>query len=134
MPTITEAELDRLESLSQAHELPQVVGDLVEALREIDDERRMVALDASVARVIASQSRSALIAWQFQAAGAALALQRLMSAAQKMREAQQAWEYIINSATQEAASNVVDAEDAFDDMLAGLLADMQGVEGNNDRP
>ena len=118
MPTITEAELDRLESL----------------LREIDDERRMVALDASVARVIASQSRSALIAWQFQAAGAALMLQRLMDAAKKMREAQQAWEYIINSATQEAASNVVDAEDAFDDMLADMLAEMQGAGGNNDRP
>lgn len=57
-----------------------------------------------------------IIAWQFQAAGAALALQRLIDAAQHMREAQQAYE--------EYGSNedsATEAEAVFD----GLLADVR---------
>ena len=63
-------------------------------------------------------SMSTIIAWQFQAAGAALALQRLMTAARTMREAQKAYE--------EHGSNedsVAEAEAIFD----GLLADLRIV-------
>ena len=61
-------------------------------------------------------SMTTVVAWQFQAAGAALALQRLVDAAQNMREAQRAYE--------EYGSNedsVTEAEAEFD----GLLADMR---------
>ena len=61
---------------------------------------------------------TALIAWQFQAAGAALALQRLMSAAQVMREAQQAYETHGSN-----EDSVTEAESVFD----GLLADVRRV-------
>ena len=82
---------------------------------------------------------STIIAWQFQAAGAALALQRLMDAAQAMREAQQAWEDFIRekqddcapAEIREAAYNVGDAEDAFDDLLAGMLKDMETRHGRH---
>ncbi len=60
--------------------------------------------------------RTALIVWQFQAAGAALALQRLIDAAQAMRDEQQAYE--------EYGSNedsATEAEAVFD----GLLADVR---------
>ena len=59
---------------------------------------------------------STIIAWQFQASGAALALQRIVDAAQHMREAQQAYE--------EYGSNedsATEAEAVFD----GLLADVR---------
>ena len=68
--------------------------------------------------LLPSAQRTALIAWQFQAAGAALALQRLMDAAQAMREAQQAYEQYGSN-----EDNVTDAEAVFD----GLLADMRKV-------
>lgn len=63
-----------------------------------------------------SEIRHALIAWQLQAAGAALALQRLMGAAQNMREAQAAYEQYGSN-----EDSVTDAEAVFD----GLLADMR---------
>ena len=71
--------------------------------------------------------RTALIAWQFQAAGAALALQRFMDAAKNMREAQWAWEKLIgvdDDTRMQSACKLCDAEDAFDDLLAGMLKDM----------
>lgn len=58
--------------------------------------------------------RTALIAWQLQAAGAALALQRLMSAAHTMRAAQKAYEQYGSN-----EDSVTEAEAVFD----GLLAD-----------
>lgn len=54
-----------------------------------------------------------IIAWQFQAAGAALALQRLMTAAQAMREAQQAYEQ--HGSNEDSVS---EAEEGFDDLLS----------------
>ena len=66
---------------------------------------------------------STIIAWQFQAAGAALALQRLMDAAQAMREAQQAYEQYGSN-----EDSVTEAEAAFD----GLMADMRhALEARN---
>lgn len=66
---------------------------------------------------------STIIAWQFQAAGAALALQRLMDAAQAMREAQAAYEQYGSN-----EDSVTDAEAVFD----GLLADMRhALEARN---
>ena len=59
---------------------------------------------------------SAIVAWQFQAAGAALALQRLMGAAQRMREAQQAYEQYGSN-----EDSVAEFEAVFD----GLLADVR---------
>ncbi|WP_297891380.1 hypothetical protein [uncultured Desulfovibrio sp.] len=59
---------------------------------------------------------STIIAWQFQAAGAALALQRLMDAANAMREAQQAYEQYGSN-----EDSVTEAEASFD----GLLADVR---------
>lgn len=70
---------------------------------------------------------STIIAWQLQAAGAALALQRLMNAAQAMREAQQALENLIgvdDGTRMQAACKLGYVEEAFDDMLAGMLKDM----------
>ena len=66
--------------------------------------------------------RTALIAWQFQAAGAALALQRLMSAAHAMREAQAAYEQYGSN-----EDSVTEAEGVFD----GLLADVSAVIGGH---
>lgn len=60
--------------------------------------------------------RIALIAWQFQAAGAALALQRIMDAAKHMREAQQAYEQYGSN-----EDSVAEFEAVFD----GLLADVR---------
>ena len=61
---------------------------------------------------------STIIAWQFQAAGAALSLQRLMDAAQAMREAQAAFEQYGSN-----EDSVTEAEEVFD----GLLADMRNA-------
>ena len=61
---------------------------------------------------------SAMIAWQFQAAGAALALQRIMDAAQAMREAQQAYEQYGSN-----EDSVTEAEAVFD----GLIADVRNT-------
>ena len=124
MTAITEYELNQLESLAEQRYITQSVAfqlaiaapDLLEAIRA---------------------QRTAIIAWQLQAAGAALALQRLMDAAQTMREAQQAWEDFIRdkqddcapAEIREAAYNVGDAEDAFDDLLAGMLKDMETRHG-----
>ena len=58
---------------------------------------------------------TALIAWQFQAAGAALALQRLIDAAQAMREAQQAYEQHGSN-----EDSVAEAEAVFDGLLANV--------------
>lgn len=69
------------------------------------------------------EQRTALIVWQFQAAGAALAQQRLMSAAQVMREAQQAYETHGSN-----EDSVTEAESVFD----GLLADVRcKIGGHN---
>lgn len=57
-----------------------------------------------------------IIAWQFQAAGLAFAMQRLMSAAQAMREAQQAYEQYGSN-----EDSMTEAEAVFD----GLLADVR---------
>ncbi len=57
---------------------------------------------------------TALIAWQLQAAGAALALQRIVDAAQTMRATQEAYEQYGSNEDSVAA-----AEDVFD----GLIAD-----------
>lgn len=62
---------------------------------------------------------STIIAWQLQASGAALALQRLMNAAKNMREAQQAIG-VDDGTRMQAACKLCDAEDAFDDLLAGM--------------
>ena len=58
---------------------------------------------------------STIIAWQLQAAGAALALQRLMDAAQTMRETQQAYEQYGSN-----EDSVTEAEAAFDSLLADM--------------
>ena len=101
-------------------------------------DRESIDMAHKLHSVIHAQ-RAALIAWQFQAAGAALALQRLIDAAQAMREAQQAWEDFIRdkqddcapAEIREAAYNVGDAEDAFDDLLAGMLKDMETRHGRH---
>ena len=103
MTAITEYELNQLEALAEQRYITQSVAfqlaiaapDLLEAIRA---------------------QRTALIAWQFQAAGAALALQRIMSAAQAMRDAQQAYEQYGSN-----EDSVTEAEEVFD----GLLADMR---------
>lgn len=61
-------------------------------------------------------SMSAIVAWQFQDAGAALALQRLMSAALHMRAAQKAYEQYGSN-----EDSVAEAEAIFD----GLLEDIR---------
>ena len=66
-------------------------------------------------------SMSFLIAWQFQAAGAALALQRLMDAAQHMREAQQAYEQFGSN-----EDSTAEAEAVFDGMLDDLRRNTGG--------
>lgn len=71
-------------------------------------------------RPFEDSQRTALIAWQFQASGAALALKRLMDAAQAMRDEQQAYE--------EYGSNedgATEAEAVFD----GLLEDVRRALG-----
>lgn len=91
-----------------------------------DFDRESIDMAHKLHAVIHAQ-RSALIAWQLQAAGAALALQRLMNAAKNMREAQQALENLIGvdgGTRMQAACKLCDAEDAFDDLLAGMLKDM----------
>lgn len=100
MTAITEYELNQLESLAEQRYITQSVAfqlaiaapDLLEAIRA---------------------QRTALIAWQLQAAGAALALQRLMDAAQTMREAQQAYEQYGSN-----EDSMAEAEAVFDDILA----------------
>ena len=67
-------------------------------------------------RPFEDSQRAALIAWQFQAAGAALALQRIMDAAQAMREAQAAYEQYGSN-----EDSATEAEAVFD----GLLADVR---------
>ena len=87
----------------------------------------------SIAAWNALPRMSSIIAWQFQAAGAALALQRLISAAQAMRDEQRYWGNLIGTSTDmlitpainQAACILENAEDAFDDLLAGMLKDTQ---------
>ena len=87
-----------------------------------DFDRESIDMAHKLHAVIHAQ-RTALIAWQLQAAGAALALQRLMDAAQTMREAQQAYEQYGSN-----EDSVTDAEAVFD----GLLADMRhALEARN---
>lgn len=79
--------------------------------------------------------RTALVVWQFQAAGAARALQRLMDAAQAMREAQTAFERLVAddhesifAVLRRAAKTMGDAEDAFDDLLSAYRREMNFVK------
>ena len=77
--------------------------------------------ESAIAAWNALPRMSTIIAWQLQAAGAALALQRLMDAAQAMREAQQAWEKLIgidDDMRIQAACKLGYVEDAFDVLLA----------------
>lgn len=67
---------------------------------------------------------STIIAWQFQAAGAALALQRLISAAQHMREAQQAYDQYGSN-----EDSMSEAEEVFDGLLADLRNAMEARNG-----
>ncbi len=84
--------------------------------------RLLTALEAAEARA--------------EKAGAALALQRLMDAAQAMREAQTAFERLVQADDHEsipailrrAANTMGDAEDTFDDLLAGYRRDMNFVK------
>ena len=119
MTTITEYELNQLETLAgQRHITQSVAFQLAIATPDL--------LDAIRAQ------RTALIAWQFQAAGAALALQRLMTAAQTMRDEQRYWGNLIGTSTDmlitpainQAACILGNAEDAFDDLLSGMIKDM----------
>lgn len=74
-------------------------------------------------RPFEDSQRTALIAWQFQAAGAALMLQKFMSAAQAMRAAQLAYEQYGSN-----EDSVAEAEAIFD----GLLADARrALEAHN---
>ena len=68
------------------------------------------------------QPWAALIAWQFQAAGLALQLQKLMDAAQAMREAQQAYEQCGSN-----EDSVTEAESIF----YGLLDDIHRKTGGH---
>ena len=68
--------------------------------------------------------RTAIVAWQFQAAGAALALQRIMSAAQTMREPQQAYEQYGSN-----EDSVTEAEEVFDGLLEDLRNAMEARNG-----
>lgn len=152
MPTITEDELNRLEHLiGKASNLPWANTDTAKELLNVqpDDWWKIYALNGPEEKrcpyhVVCSMSqratireqRSALIAWQFQAAGAALALQRLMDAAQAMREAQTAFERLvladdhesISAVLRRAANTMGDAEDAFDDLLAAYRREMNFVK------
>ena len=85
-----------------------------------DFDRESIDMAHKLHAVIHAQ-RSALIAWQFQSAGAALALQRLMDAAQAMREAQAAYEQYGSN-----EDSVTDAEDAFDSLLADARCKIGG--------
>ena len=71
------------------------------------------SIEAAVSAWNALPRMSTIIAWQLQAAGAALALQRLMDAAQAMRETQQAYEQHGSN-----EDSVTEAEAVFDDILA----------------
>ena len=64
---------------------------------------------------------STIIAWQFQAAGATLALQRLMDAAQAMRETQTAYEQYGSN-----EDSTAEAEAVFDGMLDDLRRNTGG--------
>ena len=73
-------------------------------------------------RPFEDSQRTALIAWQFQAAGAELQLQRLLDAAHAMRETQRAYEkYGSNE------DSVTEAEAVFD----GLLDDIRRKTGGH---
>ena len=86
-----------------------------------DFDRESIDMVHKLHAVIHAQ-RTTLIAWQFQAAGMALALQRLMDAAKAMREAQQAYEkYGSNE------DSVTEAEAVFD----GLLDDIRRKTGGH---
>ena len=69
-------------------------------------------------------SMSAIVAWQFQAAGAALALQRIISAAQHMRGAQAAYEQYGSN-----EDSVAEAEAVFDGLLADLRNALEARHG-----
>ena len=87
-----------------------------------DFDRESIDMAHKLHAVIHAQ-RTALIAWQLQAAGAALALKRIMDAAQAMREAQAAYEQYGSNEDSVAA-----AEDVFD----GLIADARcKIGGHN---
>lgn len=108
MTAITEYELNQLEALAEQRYITQSVAfqlaiaapDLLEAIRA---------------------QRTALIAWQLQAAGAALALQRLMDAAQNMREAQAAYEQLGSN-----EDSMAEAEAVFDGLLDDLRRKIGG--------
>lgn len=80
------------------------------------------SIEAAVSAWNALPRMSTIIAWQFQAAGAALALQRLLDAAHAMRETQRAYEkYGSNE------DSVTEAEAVFD----GLLDDIRRKTGGH---
>ena len=86
-----------------------------------DFDRESIDMAHKLHAVIHAQ-RAALIAWQFQAAGAPLALQRLLDAAHAMRETQRAYEkYGSNE------DSVTEAEAVFD----GLLDDIRRKTGGH---
>ena len=103
MTAITEYELNQLEALAEQRYITQSVA-------------FQLAIAAPYLLEAIRAQRTALIAWQLQAAGAALDLQRLMDAAKHMREAQQAYEQYGSN-----EDSVTEAEEVFD----GLLADMR---------
>ena len=86
-----------------------------------DFDRESIDMAHKLHAVIHAQ-RTALIAWQFQAAGAALALQRIVDAAQVMRDAQQAYEQYGSN-----EDSVTEAEVVFD----GLLDDIRRKTGGH---
>ena len=119
MPTLNESRYTESEYLASVSCLC-VNDDIAESyfLRsgKTQAEASAKSISAWNNRPFEDSQRSALVAWQFQAAGAALALQRLMDAAQAMRDEQQAYE--------EYGSNedsATEAEAVFD----GLLADVR---------
>ena len=81
-------------------------------------------INAAIAAWNALPRMSTIIAWQFQAAGAVLALQRIMSAAQHMREAQAAYDQYGSN-----EDSMAEAEEVFDGLLADLRAALEDSNG-----
>ena len=123
MSAITEYELNQLEALAEQRHITQSVA-------------FQLAIAAPDILATIRAQRAALIAWQFQAAGAALTLQRIMDAAQIMREAQQTWGKLIGVDTDmritpeinQAACTMGDAEDELDGLLAKYRRGMNFVK------
>lgn len=112
--------------ISDARYLPKIVQITAKDIEMMSAEHALLKGNREWAGPILAPSfidavraqRSALIAWQFQAAGAALAMQRLISAAQTMREAQAAYEQYGSN-----EDSVTEAEEVFDGLLAWMMVD-----------